>query len=602
MSEIKINQLVVKNYRSFWAEQTFHFPKNHKKPIAIIWYNNSWKTNLINAIRYWLFEQVKEETLDLNDFHNLKWENTPSFKAEYTEFKPHLTDNTIPPFPVTNTISDTIILDASAEGILKVDSHWSDRSKWDIKRDLKIFYINFHNIKEEISTKKWSWWKLKGVLGKHIQKIIIEDERMRARKMDFTNAINQASKNILEWKESEENIEKQWKSKLSNFIDKIKNNYEHNLRNSSIEINFGMPDYEDIFLQMMFRIWLNWSEVNLVPISHFWDWYISMFVMAVIQAIAEENDDKCLFLFEEPESFLHENHQEYFYKQVLCSLSEDWHQVIYTTHSDKMVDIFNTQSIIRLETDEKNQTVSKYNNILNLEVEDYNLEEPINILVYNQYIKSIEPNLNRILFSKKVVLVEWPNDLMVYKYFIEKEVEKLDTTIKNKTRYAETYLNFKNISIIPHHGKHTVHLLIQLCNHFKLDYFVINDLDTEENVIEDLSKYSTLVEMQEWEEYQGSDKNKKGLLTTNYWIIKASKEKQFHFNIPKLEDVIELEWVFDKDSLKIWESIQGKDFWSKLFPDNLRDFLELWKINLNENPSRWRVHSSNNISVDDLPF
>jgi predicted ATP-dependent endonuclease of OLD family len=48
-----------------------------------------------------------------------------------------------------------------------------------------------------------------------------------------------------------------------------------------------------------------------------------MFVMAVIQAIAEENiEDKCLFLFEEPESFLHENHQEYFYKMVLCGLSE----------------------------------------------------------------------------------------------------------------------------------------------------------------------------------------------------------------------------------------------------------------------------------------
>jgi predicted ATP-dependent endonuclease of OLD family len=44
--------------------------------------------------------------------------------------------------------------------------------------------------------------------------------------------------------------------------------------------------------------------------------------MAVIQAIAEENtDDKCLFLFEEPESFLHENHQEYFYKMVLSTLA-----------------------------------------------------------------------------------------------------------------------------------------------------------------------------------------------------------------------------------------------------------------------------------------
>lgn len=75
-----------------------------------------------------------------------------------------------------------------------------------------------------------------------------------------------------------------------------------------------------------------------------------MFVMAVIKAIAEFNvEDQCLFLFEEPESFLHENHQEYFYKTVLCGLSEKGNQVIYTTHSDRMVDIFDTQGLIRLD-------------------------------------------------------------------------------------------------------------------------------------------------------------------------------------------------------------------------------------------------------------
>ena len=103
----------------------------------------------------------------------------------------------------------------------------------------------------------------------------------------------------------------------------------------------------DIFLQMMFKIWLNGSNENLIPIEQFGDWYISMFVMAVIQSIAETNvEDKCLFLFEEPESFLHENHQEYFYKMVLCKLAIN-HQVIYTTHSDRMIDFFDTKGIIQ---------------------------------------------------------------------------------------------------------------------------------------------------------------------------------------------------------------------------------------------------------------
>lgn len=84
---------------------------------------------------------------------------------------------------------------------------------------------------------------------------------------------------------------------------------------------------------------------------------------------------------------------------------------------------------------------------------------------------------------------------MVYKSVIEKEVEKMienNDSIENKKRFAETYLNFKNISIIPHHGKHTVHLLIKLCNHFKIDYFVINDFDIEDDLVLRLKSYENI--------------------------------------------------------------------------------------------------------------
>jgi uncharacterized membrane-anchored protein len=53
-----------------------------------------------------------------------------------------------------------------------------------------------------------------------------------------------------------------------------------------------------------------------------------------------------------------------------------------------------------------------------------------------------------------VILVEGPNDYMVYNYAIQKkildEIQSI-TDIEDKNKYAETYLNFKNISIIPHH-------------------------------------------------------------------------------------------------------------------------------------------------------
>jgi hypothetical protein len=55
------------------------------------------------------------------------------------------------------------------------------------------------------------------------------------------------------------------------------------------------------------------------------------------------------------------------------------------------------------------QTVKKYNKIeeFNTELQAVTEDEEIvTIEKYNEFIKTIEPNLNRILFSRKVLLVE----------------------------------------------------------------------------------------------------------------------------------------------------------------------------------------------------
>lgn len=362
-----------------------------------------------------------------------------------------------------------------------------------------------------------------------------------------------------------------------------------------------MPEYEDIFLEMMFKVGLNGDMENLVPISHFGDGYISMFVMAIIQAIAESNEtDKCLFLFEEPESFLHENHQEYFYKTVLCGLAEKGHQVIYTTHSDKMLDIFDTRGLIRFEFDEESkQTVLKYNKhnseFLKVEEDEEIFDELLSeeeflseIDDYNNYIKLIEPNLNKMLFSKKVLLVEGPNDLMTYKEIIRRKVFELTGDCK----YSETYLNFNNIAIIPHHGKITALILIKLCKHLGIDYFVINDFDFEEDLIEKLS-FETIGELKESDIYNAelenicvlnskgeplSQKTKRGMVTTNWNLIKEASFEKIHFNIPKLESVLGYD-SNDKNSAKIWRVIkETTEFGESIFPENLEEFLELNNI------------------------
>jgi putative ATP-dependent endonuclease of OLD family len=333
---------------------------------------------------------------------------------------------------------------------------------------------------------------------------------------------------------------------------------------------------------MMFKIGLNGNTDNLIPIDHFGDGFISMFVMAIIQSIAETNDDdKCLFLFEEPESFLHENHQEYFYKTVLCGLSEKGHQVIYTTHSDRMINPFDTKGLIRLEMDENNRTICKYNEIqeFNVEQVDEATGEIITLSRYNEFIKTVEPNLSRILFSKKVILVEGPNDVLVYKDGIRKKI--LDSisqndSIQNKTKYAEAYLNFENISFVCHHGKTTAIYLIELCKHFDVEHFVINDWDFEADELSktEVSEFETLEELKQSDLYKNN--RYKAMITNNWNLINATSEN-IHFNTKKLESVIGYE-SNDKSSLGIWNLLKTKeadDFDTNIIPESLLKFINL---------------------------
>lgn len=623
MAKIRIKSIKVKNYRSFWpTEQEFVFPdENFKRPVAIIGYNNCGKTNLMNVLKYWLYESVREETFELKDFHQISRKNPPFIELEFVwvgldDEKIH--DNI--------SYKNTVKINVTNKTIISVDDYCNASfyqgkyfsKKWSIKQGAPIYYINFHNIKEEISTQKTSWGNLKSFLGKHIKKIVDEDSIMKARQEDFQEEIKNASKDVLLWKENETDQNKRWKSKLSLFIEKIKEYYNQNLRDNAIDIDFSLPEYEDIFLQMIFKIGLNGNSEKMVPIDHFWDGYISMFVMAVIQAIAEENiEDKALFLFEEPESFLHENHQEYFYKAVLCKLAEKWHQVIYTTHSARMVDMFDTKGIIRLEMDKNNQTIKKYNkseedcafgNIYDSE------EQEVPLADYNTFIKTIEPNLNKILFSKKVILVEWPNDLLVYKYVIKKKVEEYiqnKPAVLNKEEYAETYLNYENIVIIPHHWKSTAIYLIKLCQHFWIDYFVINDWDLEEVTYEQISDnsinsleglhsqvfYTSLdtTSSEVSEEVKKKNKSIKSQITNNFNLLKAAGEENIHFNIPKLEVLIGYN-SNDKDPIKIYKTISSDFQVSRdLFPESLASFLGLNGTSVVNGESAPQEN-------DDLPF
>jgi len=566
MSNIRINSITVNNFRSFGEGQDFFFPPvDYLKPVAIIGYNNSGKTNLMRAILYGIGEKfISEKTFEIVDLHNMNINNQieiisslsgSDYGLDYRGNPKSISGD----YTISTQLQDGEIKSRISKSFFGANKHYG------------IFYVNFHIIKEEIATQKTSWGNIRSFLGRHVQKLVDSDTSMQAKKNTFESEVAASTDKVLD------------KSTLSYFINIIRKNYSTNLRNNDCKVDFGLPNYEDIFLKMMLKIGLNGNTDNLIPIDHFGDGFISMFVMAVIQAIAESNtEDKCLFLFEEPESFLHENHQEYFYKTVLCGLAEKGHQVIYTTHSEKMTDPFDTKGLIRLEMDENDQTICKYNKIEDFSIEevDESTGEVINLSRYNEFIKTVEPNLNRILFSKKVILVEGPNDVLVYSYAIKKKVLEMistDAKIINKEKYSGAFLNFENISIVCHHGKPTANYLIELCKHFNVDYFVINDWDFESDELSlvEVSAFNSLDDLKDSQLYLGSDK--KAMITTNYNLIKNASIDKIHFNVKKLASVINYN-SNDKSSLGIWDvlhSMSSEQFNETLIPTSLLDFIGL---------------------------
>jgi putative ATP-dependent endonuclease of OLD family len=153
MSEIRINTISIENYRSFKERQVFKFPdKDYLKPISIIGYNNSGKTNLMNSILYGIGNKyTTKDTFTINDFYNRDINNVPEIIA--------LTEST------REQKYDGKLADLTGYSKLKIQTdgreiegakfehlkpNYSD-TNWDAfgaNKYFNIFYINFHNIKE----------------------------------------------------------------------------------------------------------------------------------------------------------------------------------------------------------------------------------------------------------------------------------------------------------------------------------------------------------------------------------------------------------------------------------------------------------------------
>lgn len=152
MSYIRIEDILIENYRSFGERIVVSFPReDYKKPVAIVGYNNAGKTNFLNSILYGITEKyVTKDNFTINDFHNRSYDNIPLIATRIRSSSEDKVDKKIANLTGYHYLD--IELDGKEIESAKINSY-EDRNRekksftsFGAAKYFKIFYINFGSI------------------------------------------------------------------------------------------------------------------------------------------------------------------------------------------------------------------------------------------------------------------------------------------------------------------------------------------------------------------------------------------------------------------------------------------------------------------------
>ncbi len=177
--------------------------------------------------------------------------------------------------------------------------------------------------------------------------------------------------------------------------------------------------------------------------------------IVALEVTEEINEQPYIFLFEEPELYLHPNAQKILF-EALENLTTEKNQVFVTTHSPMFFSPQATGTFIKV-VKEYPSVGKPYGKFLTINLlKEIQAKDAFQIICYE--------NNTAAFFSNKVLLVEGDSDLIY---------------IKEVARLLNSEWNFekKNIPIISIRGKSNIKRFIEFYNFFQIKCFCIVDSD-----------------------------------------------------------------------------------------------------------------------------
>ena len=245
----------------------------------------------------------------------------------------------------------------------------------------------------------------------------------------------------------------------------IQRNLEETFRNVSIELEIPPPDIKTVL-----------SNANIVandgvrgPIENKGDGFKRAITFSILRSYVQLSQnkawrreseqekptkDKFLFLFEEPELYLHPRAQNILFDAL--ALIAERHQVLVTTHSPLFFSADDTTTFVKLVKQHPSDQPKPVGKCLPIDLTDLGEKDRFQLISFE--------TSNLAFFSSKIILVEGDSDLIILPHI----ARLLDTTWDFKT----TSTNLVKIN-----GKGSFRRYREFFKRFAVDVAMLTDLD-----------------------------------------------------------------------------------------------------------------------------
>ena len=456
---MRVLKIGIKNFRSYGVNQNdedgFHWLDLSDDIVFLIGQNDAGKSTVLHAYQK-LY--TSKTTLEKSDFFNrsdVEVEICAEISATDEELEE---ENKVR----SNFNSEKIaivkkvwqIADAPASVFSKNPdtNEWGPFGGFDSILQNRLPYPHFLSGFDEPDT-------LSGILAKVVSGLI----KSVVQETDDYNSTVQQLKKLSEIIDKQEN--------LVEVSEKISNSFELAFPGSKIHIS-NPPNEDKIaaIFDKQINVDISYPSRGMtetIPLRNVGHGLQRHFILSAIQATSEiiqqlkkksNAKEGGLLLIEEPELFLHPSKLRDIQSILYQIASETNFQVVAATHSPVLVDLSRKhQTLARVRHSGENGSY-----IFQIDSDLFDEEERDRLAMVNRF----NPHVAEAFFAEEVILVEGDTEATTFKTLIERLKERADP-------------RQLNIHVINCMGKHTIPLFQRVLTHFRIEYYVVHDLDTE---------------------------------------------------------------------------------------------------------------------------